>query len=139
MKLSKYTIKLESPWVEEFVNLRKRVGWRETDFEMAKTSLTNTLFHVVVRDHLKLIGMGRVIGDGSMYFYVQDIVVEPDYQKQGIGHILMQQIEIFLSKHTKSGATITLMAAKGKEGFYRRYGYVERPNDSTGNGMFKLI
>lgn len=29
------------------------------------------------------------------------------------------------------------MAAKGKEGFYRKYGFVERPNETQGPGMLR--
>ncbi|KGJ93365.1 hypothetical protein [Thalassotalea sp. ND16A] len=65
--------------VAEFSELRAKIGWAETEFAMAKNSLANSLFHVVIRDQFKLIGMGRVIGDGSMYFYVQDVVVDPHY------------------------------------------------------------
>ena len=105
---------------------------------MAENSLDHSLFHVVIRDQSKLIGMGRIIGDGFMYFYVQDLVVDPDYQKQGIGNALMAQIENYLFASAKRGSTIGLLAAKGKEGFYTRFGYMTRPNDSLGNGMCKF-
>jgi ribosomal protein S18 acetylase RimI-like enzyme len=139
MNLIKYHILFESPSVEDFIALRHKIGWGETDFEMAKNSLANSLFHVVIRDQSSIIGMGRVVGDGSMYFYVQDVVVDPDYQKQGIGHALMLEIERYLSDAAKKGSTIGLLAAKGKESFYSRYGYTLRPNDSLGNGMCKFI
>ena len=139
MNFGDYTIAFESPSVEEFSNLRNKIGWGTTDFELAKISLNNSLFHVVVRDHSKLIGMGRVIGDGGMYFYVQDVVVDPDYQKQNVGKALMVQIENYLSEVTKKGSTIGLLAAKGKEGFYTQFGYTTRPNDLLGNGMCKFV
>jgi len=139
MDLSEYLITFESPSVEEFTLLRAKIGWGETDFEMAKNSLNNSLFHVVIRDQSALIGMGRVVGDGSMYFYVQDVVVDPSYQKQGIGNILMVQIEAYLLEAAKKGATIGLLAAKGKESFYTRFGYTPRPSHSLGNGMCKFV
>lgn len=139
MSFDKYDISFESPSALEFSNLRNKIGWGETDVNMAKVSLENSLFHVVIRDQSKLIGMGRVVGDGAMYFYVQDVVVDPDYQKQGIGNVLMVQIEEYLSSATNKGSTVGLLAAKGKEGFYTRFGYVLRPSDSLGNGMCKFI
>ncbi|WOH36368.1 GNAT family N-acetyltransferase [Thalassotalea fonticola] len=139
MNLNAYSIIFESPSVEEFSLLRTKVGWGESDVEMAKNSLTNSLFHVVIRDNTKLIGMGRVIGDGAMYFYVQDVVVDPDYQKQGIGKAVMDHIESYLLEVAKKGSTIGLLAAKGKEEFYSRFGYTLRPNGSLGNGMCKFI
>lgn len=135
----KYNIKLESPSIEEFLNLRRKIGWGELDFNIAKTSLTNSLFHVTIRDKSKLIGMGRIVGDGAMYFYIQDLIVEPNYQNSGIGSVLMEQIENYLSVAAKKGATIGLLAAKGKEEFYTRYNYVLRPNELLGNGMCRFV
>jgi ribosomal protein S18 acetylase RimI-like enzyme len=139
MNLNKYNVLFESPSIEEFIALRYKIGWGETDFEMAKNSLVNSLFHVVIRDQSSIIGMGRVVGDGSMYFYIQDLVVDPDYQQQGIGRTLMTEIERYLSDVAKKGSTIGLLAAKGKESFYSHYGFTSRPSDSLGNGMCKFI
>jgi ribosomal protein S18 acetylase RimI-like enzyme len=139
INLNKYNVLLESPSIEEFIILRHKIGWGETDVEMAENSLANSLFHVVIRDESSIIGMGRVVGDGSMYFYVQDVVVDPAYQKQGIGRSLMSEIERYLSVAAKKGSTIALLAAKGKESFYSQYGYTLRPNESLGNGMCKFI
>lgn len=132
-------IGFDSPSVEEFNQLRGKIGWPEIDFKLANNSLQHSLFHVVIRVQGKLIGMGRVVGDGSMYFYVQDVVVDPDYQQQGIGDALMTQIEHYLFKSAQKGSTIGLLAAKGKEGFYTRFGYISRPNDLLGHGMCKFI
>jgi hypothetical protein len=30
---------------------------------------------------------------------------------------------------------VNLMAAQGKEGFYKKFGFAERPNDGHGAGM----
>jgi ribosomal protein S18 acetylase RimI-like enzyme len=139
MTLVKYHISNECPTAEEFIELRRLIGWADTDLHMAKRSLANSLFHVVVKGQGKLIGMGRVVGDGVMYFYIQDVVVAPDYQNQGIGQLLMDRIEAYLSATAVKGSTIGLLAAKGKEGFYSRYGYKLRPNEGLGHGMCKFI
>jgi len=106
---------------------------------MANASLENSLFHVVVHHDSQLIAMGRVVGDGAMYFYIQDVIVEPKHQNNGIGHLLMHHIEDYLAIAAQPGATIGLMAAKGKEGFYQRYSYVIRPNNTLGHGMCKFV
>jgi len=137
--LNEYCIKLESPSVEEFSTLRKKIGWGEINSNVAEVSLNNSLFHVIIRDESQLIGMGRVVGDGAMYFYIQDVVVDPNYQNSGIGTALMDQIEKYLSITATKGSTIGLLAAKGKETFYTRYGYTQRPNDSLGHGMCRFV
>jgi len=134
-----FNLKFSSPSIDEFVSLRAKVGWQTGSLPMVETSLNNSLFHVTVYDKAQLIGMGRVIGDGAMYFYVQDVVVDPQYQNLGIGAALMEQIEIYLAVTAKQGSTIGLLAAKGKEAFYQRYNYIERPNTSLGKGMCKFL
>jgi len=135
----KYIIKLESPSPEEFSMLRNKIGWGEVEINLAKDSLDNSLFHVTIRDNSQLIGMGRVVGDGAMYFYIQDVVVDPNYQNMGVGSALMIKIENYLSVSARKGSTIGLLAAKGKEAFYVKYGYTQRPNDFLGNGMCRFV
>jgi len=101
MLVDRYLIQLESPSVEEFSILRSKIGWDEIDVNQARISLVNSLFHVTIRDKSKLIGMGRVVGDGAMYFYIQDVVVDPDYQNLGIGSALMRNIESYLLRLKK--------------------------------------
>jgi len=139
MEIDKFIVKMESPSVEEFLSLRNKIGWEKLDHSLACESLSNSLFHVTIYDNTKLIGMGRVVGDGAMYFYIQDVIVDPCYQNQGIGALIMTNIERYLSKNAITGATIGLLAATGKEGFYSRYGYVERPNNILGHGMCKFV
>lgn len=139
MSVDNYLIKLESPSIEAFSLLRNKVGWDDIDVNLAQTSLNNSLFHVTIYNKSQLIGMGRVVGDGAMYFYIQDVIVDPDYQQGGIGSVVMEYIERYLSVSAKKGSTIGLLAAKEKEDFYAKYGYIKRPNDSLGNGMCRFI
>lgn len=135
----KYCIKHTSPSVQDFDKLRANVGWGHIDLNMAQQSLKNSLFHVTVYIENELIGMARVIGDGVMYFYIQDLVVIKSYQNKGIGKILMTEVEKYLAKSAKKGATIALLAAQGKESFYTRYDYIERSGDPFGKAMCKFF
>lgn len=134
-----FSLKLTSPSVEGFLRLRKKVGWGELEANLAKKSLNNSLFHVTIYHDQQLIGLGRVVGDGAMFFYIQDVVVDPDYQNLGIGTVLMDTIEGFLRYTAQKGSTIGLLSAQGKESFYGRYGYMERPNNNLGHGMCKFV
>lgn len=135
----KYSIKLTSPAVADFIGLRSKIGWGELDINLAEKSLNNSLFHVSIYHEDQLVGMGRVVGDGAMYFYIQDVAVAPDYQKLGVGTVLMDTIEGYLRYTVQKGATIGLLASQGKESFYQRYGYIQRPNNALGHGMCKFV
>ncbi|KAA3625837.1 MAG: GNAT family N-acetyltransferase, partial [Bacteroidetes bacterium] len=65
------------------------------------------------------------------------IIVRPEYQKTGIGKLIMEQIEGFLQTSAPKNAFIGLMAAEGVKRFYHKFGYQERP--ANGPGMFKRI
>jgi ribosomal protein S18 acetylase RimI-like enzyme len=105
--------------------------------EAIEAGLENSLFSVCVISENKVIGCGRVIGDGGIYFYVQDIIVLPEFQGRGIGERIMDVIMEYLRAHAPEGAFIGLMAAKGVHRFYERYGFKKRPSDAP--GMFLVL
>lgn len=129
----------QAPDVHEFMCLRNKIGWINPDVKVVQTSLANTILHICVYKESQLVGYGRVVGDGAVYFYLQDIIVDPGMQKQGIGTLVMQEIERFLAGNAVSGATIALLAAQGKEAFYAKFGYRYRAGKPLGFGMCKFI
>lgn len=68
MLSEQFSMKLISPSVEDFLRLRNKVGWHQLDASLAEKSLNNSLFHVTICHDGLVIGMGRVVGDGAMYF-----------------------------------------------------------------------
>lgn len=79
--------------------------------------------------------MARVIGDGGLVYYIQDVIVLPEYQGKGIGAQLMEAVMAYLRAHAQHKTIVGLMSAGGKEDFYRRYGFTLRPNEKLGAGM----
>jgi len=127
--------------VEDFQELRATAGWFKVHTILAERSVKGTLYSVCAYTGGKTIGMARVIGDGGMTLFVQDVVVHPDYQRQGIGRKLMEYVMnyISLSAPEESVLQVSLMASKGKEAFYEKFGFVLRPNEKQGAGMQQRI
>lgn len=125
-----------SPTIEEYLLLRETVGWGLPDIGAVKESLENALFSVCLEKDNKLIGCGRVVGDGGLYFYIQDIIVLPEHRGKGYGRIIMNEVMKFINKKAKEGAFVGLFSAKGIEEFYKKYGFIERPDEKFGAGMF---
>nr|WP_299341237.1 GNAT family N-acetyltransferase [Allomuricauda sp.] len=123
--------------VKEYQLLRAQTNWNPIEDTTAQTALENDLYSVIVLDDNKPVAMGRVIGDGAIYFYVQDIIVHTAYRDMGIGNLVMEHIEYFLEGAAQPNSFIGLMAAKGTQKFYRRFGYKERESESP--GMFKIL
>jgi len=123
--------------VEEYQKLRAEVGWGTKNSEAIRLALSNSLFSVCVMSENNIIGFGRVIGDGGIYLYVQDIIVLPEFQGQGIEKCIMSAVMGYLNTHAFPGTFVGLMAAKEVSGFYEKFGFVKRPLE--GPGMFKIM
>ena len=84
---------------EEIFPLYEAVGWTNYTSNpiMLQNALEHSLFILTARDEEgKLIGFLRAVGDGYSILYIQDIIVLPEYQRQGIGtQLLRQTLEYF--------------------------------------------
>jgi len=127
------------PTAGEFVELRAACGWGAVEMAVAERALAAGLVNVVARDGGRLAGFGRVVGDGVLYFYVQDVIVHPDFRGRGVGRLIVELMLAEVLKRAPVGATIGLMAAEGKEGFYEKFGFTRRPTDRLGAGMTRFV
>ncbi len=123
--------------VEEYQTIRATTGWDMLGDSVVSQGMNNDLFSVLAFDGDKLVGIARIVGDGAIYFYVQDVIVVPEYKGKGIGKMLMSEVEAFLSENTNNNSFVGLMAAEGVKEFYYKYGYSERPESRP--GMYKMI
>ncbi|CBL91676.1 N-acetyltransferase [Leuconostoc gasicomitatum] len=62
------------------------------DMGTLKQAISNSLAVVSAWDNDKLVGLTRVVGDGSTIIYVQDLLVHPEYQNKRIGTIMLSMI-----------------------------------------------
>ena len=122
---------------EEYMGLRKMVGWVEFPLEQARACIEKAYFILCVRDGEKAIGVVRLLWDGGYIAFLSDVIVDPDYQGQGIGRKLVEAGISKLREGMKPGykVKLTLNSAKGKEPFYEKFGFRVRPNDDAGPGM----
>ena len=124
---------------EEYMKLREAVGWGLFPLEEAEAGLSNSYIWCL-RDKEasgKPIGIGRVIWDHGYVMYITDIIVIPEYQGNGLGRVIMEQVMDFIHEQLKPGYKfmVSLCSAKGKDEFYKKFGFVSRPNDDFGPGM----
>jgi GNAT superfamily N-acetyltransferase len=128
--------------VEEFNFLRQSVKWDTIEYNLALKGIENSLFTITAIVDGKIIGLTRVIGDGGYTIIIADVMVLPEFQGKGIGKKLMEEAMNFIrNKYLKQGqeVLVNLMATKGKESFYKQFGFEERPNERVGAGMAQWI
>lgn len=128
--------------VEEYLYIRKQVSWANLSEAQAQKAIDNSLFFVkAVDENNNLVGMGRIVGDGAVICYIQDLVVIPSYQKGGVGSIIINRLIDFVKGIKEPGTRmmLCLMCAKGREPFYLKHNFIARPTDSLGPGMIQYL
>ena len=127
--------------VNTYLYLRQQVGWIQLSNTQAQKAIENCLYNVCAYEDGKPVGMGRIVGDGAVISYIQDLVVIPSAQGKHIGSRLLDTLKKYVEGIAEPGCRmmLCLMCAKGREEFYLRHGFTARPTDSLGPGMIIYI
>jgi predicted GNAT family N-acyltransferase len=125
---------------EEYMEFRKAVGWSSFPIEQAAQGLKNSYIFCLRKDG-QAIALGRVIWDHGYVVYIADVIVLPEFQGSGYGRMVMEKIMTTINSWLKPDykVMVTLVAAKGKEEFYEKFGFIKRPNENFGCGMCQWI
>ena len=122
---------------EEYMELRRKVGWMEFPLEEAGNCVENAYMVLCVRDGEEAVGVVRLLWDGGYVAFLSDVIVDPRYQGKGIGRTLVESVIKRIKDDMKPGykVKLTLNSARGKEPFYEKLGFKIRPNEDAGPGM----
>ena len=118
----------------EFNKLFSSVGWGVRDDKKIDANRASSVFSVSIYDNNKIVGMARVVGDGA-YYTIYDVITLKEYQGQGIGTTLMQEIISWYKTIEDDDTYLYLGASEGKESFYEKFGFKSRPYTGIGAGM----
>ncbi|ETD94770.1 GNAT family N-acetyltransferase [Streptococcus pseudopneumoniae] len=79
--------------LEEVLHLYQAVGWTNYTHQpqMLEQALSHSLVIYLALDGDAVVGLIRLVGDGFSSVFVQDLIVLPSYQRQGIGSSLMKE------------------------------------------------
>ena len=107
----------------EILNLYKSVGWINytNNPMMLENAYVNSLRILGAYEGEKLIGIIRVVGDGHSVVFIQDLLVYPEYQRQGVGTALLKQI-LLDYKHVYQKHLLTENTEKTIQ-FYKSLGF----------------
>lgn len=128
--------------VDTYLSLRAAVGWKELDRKQAEKALKHSIYVLTAYDEQENpVGMGRIVGDGAVICYVQDLIVVPTRQKDGVGSLILSALKEYVKKEGIPGTEMMfdLMCAKGREAFYQKHGFIDRPTEHLGPGMIQYI
>ena len=109
--------------INDVLHLYQAVGWTNyTDqSEMLEQALSHSLAIYLALDGDAVVGLIRLVGDGFSSVLVQDLIVLPIYQRQGIGSDLMKEA----LEDYKDAYQVQLVTVQTERtlGFYRSMGF----------------
>ena len=109
--------------IDDVLHLYQAVGWTNytNQPQMLEQALSHSLATYLARDGEEIVGLVRLVGDGFSSVFVQDLIVLPSYQSQGIGSNLMKEA---LADY-KDAYQIQLATEQTEKnlGFYRSLGF----------------
>lgn len=100
----------------------------------ARNGLPNGCFNITIYEDQQLIGMGRVIGDGGTTFQIVDITVDPDYQGQGYGRVILEKIMEYINSIAEKGTYVSLIADYPADKLYEKFGF--KTTEPKSGGMY---
>ena len=121
MEIKEYTRYQE----DEIFRLYSQVGWTAYTENMAalKQGFQNSLLTLAAYENNELLGIVRVVGDGFTIVFVQDILVFPAKQRQGVGTALLKAVlERYANVHQ---IELTTDQTPETAAFYRSLGFTE--------------
>lgn len=127
-----YAVIKRTPTIAEYMRLRAVAGLSPFSEEAAIKGLAGTVFAVVLGQGDRVVGMGRLIGDGGCFFQVVDIAVDPADQGQGLGKTIMRELMEFVTSHLPASAYVSLIADVPANRLYEKFGFVETAPRSLG-------
>jgi GNAT superfamily N-acetyltransferase len=127
----KYTDQIPSK--KELYPLFNATGWNDSlrlSADELKIAIKNSFAVISVYENDHLIGFGRVVSDGVVYATINDVLVAPIWQGQGIGSSIIRKLVRLCEHHDIR--SIHLFADRDAENFYHHLGFAARPAGSPG-------
>ena len=121
------------PTAAQYASFRAHAGWPQVSPDHVERGLANSLASVLARARDgEVVGIGRVVGDGGVYLYLQDIIVRERWRGRGIGSRITEELLGRARELGGPGTFVGLMAAAGAAPFYERFGFAARNDDRPG-------
>ena len=126
--------KQEIPAMADLLALYNSVGWTNypNNPAMLEEAVKASLWQLGVYDEKELVAYIRLVGDGHSVLLVQDLLVRPDNQRQGIGKKLLEEaLATFPNVYQR--LLVTERSEKNLS-FYQSLGFVEL-SEQASTGM----
>ncbi len=136
-QVKKLRVEKRAPTPQEYWSLTGQSDRSSANHQFSKTAFGKEVYSVVVLDGSKMVGMGRVIGDGAIYFTIQDIIVHPNYDSKSVSNLIIGDMEAYFKTIASPHVYIGLTATNETRELYEKYGFTERKTKN--HEMFRIL
>lgn len=107
-------------WIDQILEIHNKTEMKRSldRCDMISKAFSSSYAVVTAWLDTRLVACGRMISDGQMYSGIFDVVVDPEFQKTGVGRQIMERL-IAKAPHT----FIHLTSTFGNEPFYAKLGF----------------
>jgi len=116
------------------VDFRNELGWKTLSYDLAKRAIEGSMINISVYHNDICVGIGRIVGDKVYKGMLTDILVKKEYQKKGVGKLIVTNLINELRDYIKEGDLFQLEAsptANNRE-FYINCGLKYKPENQDG-------
>lgn len=85
----------------------------------------------------RVVGMGRLVGDGALCVQIVDVAVLPFHQGHGLGRMIMGELMRWLAENVPEECYVNLIAAGESRELYEEFGFVETARGGSVGMSFK--
>lgn len=115
--------------VRQLERLFLSVNWESGKFpEKLKKALDNCETVFTAWDGKRLVGLANAVDDGALTAYVHYLLVDPEYQGNGIGTALLDMMR---EKYTGFHHFFLVAEHKDLVGYYEKLGFKEQPETTV--------
>lgn len=118
----RYVANLDGVVWERISEIFDAVGWGRRNPTNLQQAFQKSTCVRIAYENEKIVGFGRTVDDGQYYALIVDLLVDPEYQRQGIGTAILQGLKDDLDGYVFTSLTATI----GKEAFYQKQGWKEQ-------------
>lgn len=106
---------------DEVIRLLKMTYWanKHSREQIEKSMNNSSCYGIRLDDGQKLIGFARVISDYATFYYLCDVIIDPEYRHQGLGKALVSAV---ISMPKYAGLRGFLLT-RDAHGLYEKYGF----------------
>jgi len=131
-----YHIEERTPTPQQYHDLRKISGLTPPPMSPISSGLAGSWFSLVIihTPTSEVVGMGRLVGDGSLFLQLVDIAVHPSHQGHGLGRMVMECLLAYADEKAPDAYVSLIGDPPANEKFYPRFGFKDV---SPSTGMFR--